>query len=66
MLDEFDRASRYYAQTGRSQITARQRRRIWHKRNHQSVDAAFAREGRSAARAVLAAARRRRRAALPT
>ncbi|MGR6922664.1 hypothetical protein ACU635_51135 [[Actinomadura] parvosata] len=65
MLSEFARASRYFAQTGRSQITARQRRRIKHKRNHQSTSATDARESRSAARAVLAAARRRRRASLP-
>ncbi|MGP4093030.1 hypothetical protein [Nonomuraea sp. KM90] len=63
MLDDTARITNYFVQTGRGQLTAPQRRRVKHKRNHQSADAAFARESRSAAARALSAARRVRRAA---
>lgn len=39
MLDEAQRSERYLAQTGRTELTARQKRRIDQKRGHQSAAA---------------------------
>lgn len=63
MLDDTTRITNYFAQTGLARLTARQQRRIKHKRGHQSVDAAFARENRSTAMQALHTARKLRRAA---
>lgn len=51
MLDTGQRVVRYLYQTGRNGLTARQRRRIRHKIDHQSYAAAARRDARSAARA---------------
>ncbi|MGI5161445.1 hypothetical protein [Microbispora sp. CA-102843] len=51
MLDRDQRADRYRAQTGRNELTPRQRRRSDHKDGHQSLGAAIAREVKSEARA---------------
>lgn len=50
MLDDAARVDRYQSQTGRTRLTARQHRRINHKRRHQSVAAQVAREERTAGR----------------
>lgn len=65
MLDETARLTNYLGQTGKQKPTARQRRRIAHKRNHQSQEAAAHREGVATARFFATAARARRRASLP-
>lgn len=60
MLDEYQRVSRYLAQTGRATLTPAQRRRIRHKLNHQSQEAAAHREGVAIVRRLAAEKRRRR------
>jgi len=65
MLNETARLTTYLAQTGKPKPTARQRRRIAHKRNHQLTEAQWQRESAATARAFAAEARARRRASLP-
>ncbi|WP_214103162.1 hypothetical protein [Acrocarpospora catenulata] len=60
MLDQNQREDRYLAQTGRTTLTAAQRRRLQHKAGHQLADAAAAREENSQTRAAV---RERRKAA---
>ncbi|WP_433520062.1 hypothetical protein ACQP2T_63720 (plasmid) [Nonomuraea sp. CA-143628] len=50
MLDDAARKHRYLAQTGRREMTSRQRRRRNHKRGHQSVNARTARQARAEVR----------------
>lgn len=45
MLDQNQREDRYLASTGRRDLTPRQRRRVNHKQDHQSEQAAARREG---------------------
>ena len=43
MLDDRQRIGRYLAQSGRTELTPRQRRRIRHKEGHQSLSATLRR-----------------------
>ncbi|MGW5259612.1 hypothetical protein ACWEQG_01475 [Microbispora sp. NPDC004025] len=58
MLDRDQRADRYRAQTGRRELTPRQRRRIDHKDGHQSPEATGRREDARKARAERRALRK--------
>lgn len=60
MLDNHQRGDRYLAQTGRRELTPRQRRRALHKAGHQSNEAVVAREAAATARAELRARRKTR------
>lgn len=64
MLTYDQRFARYLAQTGRTELTARQWRRIEHKANRQSPDAADARQARSEQRAQAREERKRHLAGL--
>ncbi|MFE0071068.1 hypothetical protein ACFWYW_19755 [Nonomuraea sp. NPDC059023] len=64
MLNDDQRRTRYFAQTGRSELTPRQRRRVRHKDNHQSALAVIARDEKTKAK-VAAAEVRKRSALLP-
>ncbi len=64
MLDMHQRADRYAKQTGRSNATPRQLRRIAHKFGHQSPEAAEKRQAKSAERSRVRAARKARLAGL--
>jgi hypothetical protein len=57
MLDDRQRTDRYFAQTGRKDLTPRQRRRVQHKRFHQSGGALVRRHQRAQVRATQAAKR---------
>lgn len=57
MLDDRQRAGRYLAQTGRTELTPRQRRRIRHKENRQSAAAQVRRDQAAEVRAVQVAKR---------
>lgn len=60
MLDAQQRADRYHTQNGGIRLTPKQARRINHKFNHQSQEAAARREGVAIVRASLREARKRR------
>jgi hypothetical protein len=64
MLDISQRADRYLAQTGRTSLTPRQRRRLSHKIGHQSYAATVRRQTRSIARAKARKAAQERHTAL--
>jgi hypothetical protein len=57
MLTSEQRMTRYFAQSGRKDLTPRQRRRIQHKRFHQSGGALVRRHQRAQVRATQAAKR---------
>jgi hypothetical protein len=60
MLGDAARKSRYLAQTGRRELTARQRRRAYKKWLHQSEEALVRREGAVRLRMFAEADRKRR------
>lgn len=65
MLYHLQRVAGYLAQTGRTTLTPRQRRRVRHKDAHQSAAATEKRAARAARRAETARARAARRLGLP-
>lgn len=66
MLNDAARRDVYRAQTGREELTPRQRPRADHKLNHQSMRAADAREVRAKEKAARHEERARSRLLLPS